>query len=286
MQWLSGGEFTASRRTAGVSSRRAASRLRRRAMAASLPERELQRTIAKQQAFLEEQGHALSAIAAKAGVDLRPFIQRAVKRIADVDNPADPVPDPPAQAAPYTQQETINVPTTDVESPGASPVTDTSPDAKVDVTTDQAPVDANPLDDAKQTDVSAPVSGTETNTENRANEASDVIGTPSTQTFDTNTLGSRRGEDRFVACLRLARMRMQAGIAPPQDDLVLAKGISDSPVGDAEVRAEITTLSKVLAAKPKVAARQPRIQRAPSLAPTALPLTEAANTSLEAELLW
>lgn len=269
---------------------------------------------------VEEQDKLLRAVAAKSGVSLVPYQRRVADRVkrlaevkpaapaapaapavnrrvrpqvrrADINNPAQPIPAPPSEAASETsQQAAAPAAKVDVAAPGGTPVNDTSS------TTTSVTPGPNPLTDTSADvtqSVTAPVSGTETNTEGKV--PVDVqVGTPTDEVAFPIT--SAIAEPRLYASLRLARLRMEAGIAPRQDDLALANAIArNRKLSNERISDEIATLSsviKVQAARPaqprndrQAPARRTAARAVPSLAPTVASMGVSASSDLE-EPLW
>jgi hypothetical protein len=242
--------------------------------------------LAEQQIVLEAQQEAIDTIATLAGIDLTAIKQKAGQRIAahrrtaDVDNPAQPIPDPPSEAPVVTTQEALAPDATDDPTAvGASPLTDVAPDATTDVQGTATVLD-EPLD-LNEVDVTAPVAGTEevrpldevrTETEQRMGEGTDQVAFPMAD--GGWTTGSIASEGRTFAALRLARLRIQAGI-DEGDDLTLGQQIaSDESLDDAGLQREIDTLAKVVTATARTAAAAPSDDQRRRLVPT----TGAART--------
>jgi hypothetical protein len=202
----------------------------------------------------------------------------AIRRQADIDNPAQPVPNPPSQpAVESTEQamtpEAYDNPNQIGETPGANQgvaaeMTATPMDPGVTLPT--APFN-------NLTDVQAPVSGTETHTppETTRIETDVRVGDPMNPetAFPLNpafgpsqqqgTTPPRDGEmsqtatrNRTMASIRLARLQIAAGIAAGDDLAVAATIESNASLSNEAIRAQIDTLTAVT----KAAARQPRPQ--------------------------
>jgi hypothetical protein len=215
--------------------------------------------LAEQQKIIDRQAQqiaalrrGLEAIARLAGVDQHPKFA-ALMKVADENNPAQPIADPPAEAPAETTEEALgDLNDTDVEAIGATPVTDVSADATTDVTGTETVLD-EPLDLNEQ-DPTRPVTGTEgplpladvkTETDVRVgNPNNPDTAFPLEGDFAQRaTTGAR--EARTFAALRLARLRIQAGI-DDGDDLAMATDIASSDISDEVMQAEINTLSKVI----------------------------------------
>lgn len=229
------------------------------------------------------------------------------RKKADIENPAQPVPNPGSEpAVESTEQaatpEAYDDPNAIGQTPGAAQGV---PAAATDVP--MTPGESLPTSPYNNlTDVSAPVSGTETQIPlNQTRIETDVrVGDPmnpetayplnpafgpSAQRGTTPPASgemSQTSSQRTVASIRLARLRVQAGLAQG-DDLAVAATIEQDRRGmpDAAIRHEIATLSQVA----KVAAKQQRpaglvpraasgVQRTmPSLVTQPAPITSVAG---------
>lgn len=178
----------------------------------------------------------------------------AIRKKADENNPAQPWADPPSEPAVQTTEDALAPGSMDnVQNPGMSPgsVDNLAADT---TTTPLVPGEALPTSPYNQlVDVSAPVAGTETQRPlNETKIETDVrVGDPTNPDVAFPwTLSSQR----TMASIRLARLRIEAGLASG-DDLALGQVIaSDQGVSDEAIATEINTLSQVRS----VAARQPR----------------------------
>lgn len=254
-----------------------------RRQASTQPERvALMQTIANQQealasdhrriAALEEAVHALSVAAGFEGHETIHNVSQqrrtAVVVTADENNPAQPIPDPPSVPPAPEMSSQVAIPPTAQDNPmapGGSPLTDIAPDAvtapgQIGVSLDE-PIDLN------QVDVTAPVQGTEVGgqphieTDVRIGEPSDQVDQPWMLPGATSSMGP----DRFVATLRLARLRIQAGIVPASDDVIMAQAMaSDRSLSDSDVATETRTLTAVLS---QAQAQQPQRTAARHLVP-------------------
>lgn len=231
----------------------------------------------------------------------------AIRRQADIDNPAQPVPNPGSQpATESTEQamtpEAYDNPNAIGETPGAN--------QGVAAETTATPMDPGetlptaPFNNL--VDVQAPVSGTETHVpDNMTRIETDVrVGDPMNPetAFPLNpafgpsqqqgTTPPRDGEmsqvasrNRFVASLRLARLQIAAGIAAGDDLSVAATIEANAAMTEPVIRAQIDALSAVT----KAASRQPRPQNlvpraasgvrrtTPSLVTQPAPITSVAG---------
>lgn len=280
--------------------------------------RPLMQALASQQKVLEAQKRGMSRLAHENEV-LRlqlAYVARlagvskeldAIRRQADIDNPAQPVPNPPSQpAVESTEQamtpEAYDNPNAIGETPGANQgvaAETTATPMDPGVTLPTAPYN-------NLVDVSAPVSGTETHTppETTRIETDVRVGDPMNPetAFPLNpafgpsaqqgTTPPRSGEmsqtgsrHRTMASIRLARLQIAAGIASGDDLAVAAKIEANASMSDEAIRAQIDTLAAVT----KAAARQPRPQglvpraasgvrrTTPSLVTAPAPITSVAG---------
>lgn len=242
----------------------------------------------------------IDAIARLAGVDLGPIKTKAglriarLRRQADVDNPAQPVPEPAAEAPAVTTEEARRPDgTADVEQIGATPVADVAADATTSVTSPEPVLMPEALPQNDQ-NVEAPVAGTQQVIDSKQESVPETGSGDSTSTmfpltgpFASPATAGR--EDRTFAAMRLARMRIAANIAEG-DDLVLGSAIARSNVSDAEIAAEIRTLAAVLQNNAPTAAARPTrhlVPRSasaergvPSMAPTEGPRAEGMGFDL------
>jgi hypothetical protein len=237
---------------------------------------------------------------------------------ADARDPAQPVPEGAPEPPIVTEQQAAEpAARTDVSQLGATPVTDVSADATVAVDEPYGTMAFEPMN-LNEVDVTAPVQNTQGHlppeqtiipVEVRVGDPDDPQpsygwtldgGNPSGQTGGSvgsgqptqgapgsppgvmpGTRASRNDGQVSLGALRLARLRMSAGIAPPnQDDLSIAASIQDNPDMTVEaVNTEIKTLTQVLnvqAPNGRVATANRRLvprsaqgpSEAPSLAPT------------------
>lgn len=231
---------------------------------------EQQKTIDAQARQIKALKRAVEGIARLAGVDEHPKFA-ALMKIADENNPAQPIPDPPAEAPAQTTEDALgDLNDEDVEQIGSTSLTDVSADATTDVMSTEVVLD-EPLDLNEQ-DPTKPVAGTEgpqpladvkTETEVRAGNPNnpDTMFPLEGDFAQRATTGSR--EARTIAALRLARLRIQSGIASG-DDLSIGTAIAQSNMSDEVIQAEIGTLAKVV----KSAGQQPR-QASRNLVPRA-----------------
>lgn len=232
--------------------------------------------LASQQKEIDALKGVVAFVVDAAGLTGHPHITALMKQAAD-ENPAQGVgwavtsPEAPGSEAPAaTTQEALTPSqgTDDPEAVGATPGTDVSADATTSLDSTDTVLDV-PLDLNEQ-DVTKPVAGTDdlgegargnagsgrTETEVRVGEPSDT-GAAFTETGWT-TSSKAPSEGRQIAAMRLARLRMEAGIEPQQDDLTLGATIASSDMADEAIQTEIDTLAKV-----KVASAQRQTTAAP-----------------------
>lgn len=239
------------------------------------------------------QGLQLAFIAKMAGVSdqfaaIRTEADKMRKK-ADIENPAQPVPNPPSQpATESTEQaatpEAYDNPNQIGQTPGANQgvaAETTATPMDPGVTLPTAPYN-------NLVDVSAPVSGTETHTPpnttrietdvrvgdpmnpetayplNPAFGPSQQQGTTPPRSGEMSQTGSLNEPGRTMASVRLARLRVSAGLASGDDLAVAASIEGDAALSMEAIRAEIGTLERVA----KAAGRQTR-QRPQGLVPRA-----------------
>lgn len=238
----------------------------------------------------------------------------SIKRRADAENPAQPVEESSTEGPTDSTQETLGdvkrdqpeggsqPSANDITNPGSTDTTDVSPDATTTVTDPvvahrrrarrkqgEALVD-EPLDLNKE-DVTQPVDGTtgkrpleevriETDIETSPSAESETQNNNDAQGIEgpEDSPAEKVSSQRTFASIRLARLRIAAGIAQG-DDLMLGDSIARSAMSDHDITAEVKTLEAVASVKPK-AVEQPAPRRSgvpsraasrtvPSLAPTA-----------------
>jgi len=267
--------------------------------------------------LLSIQGLQLAYVAKLAGVSKE---LEAIRRQADADNPAQPVPNPPSeQATESTEQaatpEAYDNPNQIGETPGANQgvaAETTATPMDPGVTLPTAPYN-------NLVNVSAPVSGTETHVPDQMTRIeTDVrVGDPMNPetAFPLNpafgpsqqqgTTPPRDGEmsqtasrERVMASMRLARHRITAGLARGDEFAVAAAIEADKKLTDAMIRHEIATLSQVTKAAARAQRPQGLVPRAasgvqrtmPSLVTQPAPITSVAGavgmTDEDAESLF
>lgn len=252
---------------------------------------ELLGIVRAQQAEIDRVTRGLQTLSALAGEGIEGKIAGAMglTYVADDHNPAQPVPEPPAVAPTESTVETKTPETMgDVTTPGLVP--GSTQDVAADVTTTgytpgqdipgpavknlqdvTAPIDgtqtARPLNETRtETDVRVgdpmnpqtgfPLRGPFQNAQ-RTSARQDGQQSPQQAAGDTQSL-------RTYASLRLARLRMQAGIEAPGSDLELAQRIEkDATLSGDAIEREIKTLDAVVR---RTASRQP-VERSSKLVP-------------------
>lgn len=253
-----------------------------------------QHVIDDQRKQIALQGRQIALIARLAGITDE---VEGLAKTADIANPAQPIPDGPEQAPSETTEQAATPETNDdVRSPGQ---TGNSTAGVPAAATDTALTPGGTLPTAPYNnlqDVTSPVSGVNTGEipldETRIE--SDVrVGNPaqwdvafpwtiSDNQSNSNPpstgemAGASSGPSRTHACLRLARLQIQAGIANGDDLTISARLEADTSLTDDMINREIGVLDRVTkaaTAKPtltggRVATRSAE-RVAPSLASTA-----------------
>lgn len=201
---------------------------------------------------LKNQLHGLATVAGFDG-EMEGIRSTALKALADINNPAQPVEAPSSEAAPQTTQQALEADTHDqVLNPGMTPgsVDDLAADT---TTTPLVPGTALPTNPYNQlVNVEAPIQGTETQRPlNETKIETDVrVGDPTNpQVAFPWTIKS---SSRVMASMRLARLRIEAGLEQG-DDLALGEKIAGQEgLTDEAIQTEINTLANVQ----KAASRQ------------------------------
>ena len=234
----------------------------------------LRQTVANQQSQIQAHtngiGHlarGLDALASMAGVQGQ--VKAAMLKRADVQNPAQPVPEPPA--VPPTQTTTeVKTPEAfaDVQAPGLVPgsTNDVAADAVSTVYTPGEDIPGPPF--KRLVDVTAPVDGTQGPLPlNQVRTETDVrVGDPmkpdvafplrgpfqNAQRTSTKTVAD--SSNRTMASLRLAKLHIEAGLSVDEkDEFVVATAIEkDASRSIMDIEKEIQTLEGVK----KAASRQ------------------------------
>lgn len=241
------------------------------------------RTIRAQAVALDVAGQQLHYLATVAGVakEFDAIKREGAKKVADIMNPAQPIPDPPG-GAPTETTEQAEAPETfdDPRNPGLTPgSTNGVPAQQVDsplvpgVTLDTSPY-------ANLVDVTQPVEGTQEHvpldqtkieTDVRVGDPMANAGAPESFAFpltgpfaqdgaaSANTVTSP-GMQRTMACLRLAKLRKSAGLIPrEQDELLVAAELErTASLTDPMIEHEITTLESVAKQIFRTSGRRPK----------------------------
>jgi hypothetical protein len=243
----------------------------------------------------------LATLAMHAGAEVEGQVKVAMlRRQADEQNPAQPVPEPtPEPPSESTVQTKTPEAFADVTAPGMVPGSnnDVAADA---VSTAYTPGQDLPSPAVRQlVDVTKPIDGTqgprplnETKTEvdvRAGNGMNPQVAFPLTGPYsNAQRTGSMENgrlveEDpsvRVYAAQRLARLRIQAGIAELNDDLALGARIAqDETRSTAAINAEIETLTSVA----KVAGQRPQQHRAtdqPAARPGLVPRAAAVQRTV------
>lgn len=276
------------------------------------------RTIRSQGRRIRELESALRFVVTAAGLQQHPRVAALWKRSQD-ENPANAgwavEEDVAAEAPETTSEEALGDVNNeapeggsgldDVTAPGSTSETDVAADAQTDLSSTEVVLDTPAY--SEDQDVTSPVAGTEDLGEGPAGEAGSgrtesevVVGTPADDSpaFAIEEGGweteARRGEARTLAALRLARLRLQAGIEGG-DDLDIAGRINHSKMSDRDIQHEIDVLAKVVKAGSNGQARQvrtrvPRLSSrrvAPSMQEEpVIPIQTIAAGPSDDEFLW
>jgi hypothetical protein len=256
-----------------------------------------QRTALHEQAgMIQRLAAGLQAMAEHLGPDAVSHVAAAMVKRADVQNPAQPVPEPPSEPSPHGTQETKTPEAfADVTAPGLVP--GSTQDVAADVTsTVYTPGQDIPAPPVKQlVDVTRPVDGTQSPQPlGDVKTLTDVrVGDPmNPQTAfplrgpfanGQRTSSVQGGSDtantsnRTMAALRLAKLRIEAGTAESADEFAETGRIeaNASMTVDA-ITAEINTLAGV-----KTAAQRHLANRNPSLVPRQAAGTPRSVPSLQ-----
>lgn len=244
----------------------------------------LEQIVAVQAAQLEVAGQQLQYLATMAGVgrEFEAFRREGAKKIADIMNPAEPVPDPPGQAPSETTDEAATPETfDDPRRPGLTPGSTNGVPAQMTDTPLQPGVTIPTQPFTNLVDVTAPVEGTQTHVDpSQTKIETDVrvgdpmanadnpqgYGFPLTGPFaqdgaasvgTTTSPGAPVGGGRTMASIRLAKLRKAAGLHN-EDDLVAGARIeATAELTDQMIAHEIHTLDKVVKSA-QAASRTPR----------------------------
>lgn len=265
-----------------------------------------QRHIAALENFATSQAHQvevlklqLAYVARLAGVspEMDAIKKRATQKLGDVNNPAQPVPDPGSQG-PTESTEQAATPETydDPRRPGQTPgsVQEVAADATDLALNPGTSIPTSPYGD--MVDVTAPVAGTETHVPNEQtrietdvrvgdpmNPDTAFAWNPSMGPNNSNGQAPTTGEMayhasaedlarvRTMASIKLARLQIQAGIADGDDLSVAAVIESDASLTNEVIQDRISTLAsvqKVAAGRPRPAGLVPRSASAQRTTPS------------------
>lgn len=242
--------------------------------------------LAEQQKRIEALEGVVAFISEAAGIADHPRVASLLKKAEGDENPAQPEgwansgsggTEAPSES---TQQAATPSSTDDPTNVGATPMTDVQPDATTSLddtgTVLDEPLDLNEQDPTKE------VAGTDNlgkgergNANTNRIETEVRSGTPSDTSVAFEETGwttssKQPSEGRTIASLRLARLRMQAGIEDAQaDDLALSTTIASSEVTDEAIQTEIDTLAKVVEARRTASSQQSRQPVSRNLVPRA-----------------
>jgi len=252
-----------------------------------------QKTIEDQKRQIAVQALQLAYIARVAGVTAQ---MEEIRKAADIENPAQPVPNPPSEPAVESTEEAVTPEAYDNpnqigQTPGAN---EHVPAAAVD--TPLAPGTTLPTSPYNElVNVSAPVAGTETHVApDMTRIETDVrVGDPMNPetAFPLNpsalgpsqqqgTTPPRSGEmsqtagNRTMASLRLARLRLSVGTATGDDLEVAARIEANASLSDASIRTQIETLESVV----KAAGTRTASQRPAGVVPRSAPQRQVQRT--------
>jgi hypothetical protein len=241
------------------------------------------RQLAAQGQTIERLGRGLFHLASMAGGDVQSKIASAMLKRADVQNPAQPVPEPPAGPPTETTQEAETPEAfANVQDPGLVPgsTNDVAADATTTSYTPGMDIASQPFH--QLIDVTQPVDGTQNPRPlGETKTLTDVrVGDP----MNPQTAFPLQGEfanaqrtaadasRRTMASLRLARLRLQAGTAEGESDFVVAAMIEkDAALSTPSIEQEILTLESVKkaassrAANARLVPRSAKAQPRPSM---------------------
>jgi hypothetical protein len=258
---------------------------------------------------IERLGRGLFHLASMAGGDVQAKVASAMLHKADSQNPAQPVPEPPAGPPTETTQE-VETPEAfaNVQDPGLVPgsTNDVAADATTTAYTPGMDIQAQPFQNL--IDVTQPVDGTQnprpleetkTLTDVRvgdpmnAQTAFPLQGEFANAQRTSSKTAAAEASRRTMASLRLARLRMQAGTAEAESDFALAAVIEkDATLSTIGIEQEILTLESVKKAAtkraasarlvPQAANRQarPSMQSTPHIGSSAPVETDVADADL------
>ncbi len=223
------------------------------------------------------------AVAAKVG-HLAPFAP--IVRAAGLRVQADSADHPSGAPATSTEEAKKPQTTDDPTNPGAVPSEgnkDVTPQGVTDLENSNVSVNPPVLDNLQ--DVTKPVSGTDAVHPDAAKVRGDVsVGTPSQDTLNKGdgwkTSSVEEQQERFTASVRLARLRMQAGLVDQSegDDFAVGQRIARSTDTLESIKAQAETLVSVARRSPTVPAEQRR-----HLVPRAAAASQGIQPSMQSQ---
>ena len=214
----------------------------------------LRQAATKQEGQIASLARGLQTLASLAGVDHHVAAAMLGRKVADVQNPAQPVPEPPAQPSP---QGTVDAKTpeafADVTAPGLAPGTTNNVAADATTTAYTPGMDIGAPAFKNLIDVTAPVEGTQNPRPlEETKTLTDVrVGDPMNPQVAFPLRGDfanaqRTSSLRTFACLRLARLQIAAGMVEGQTDIEIAATLEkDAQLSLESIEAEIGTLERV-----------------------------------------
>lgn len=240
--------------------------------------------LTEQRSHIASLGRGLQALAQEVGVPQTKKVVAAMLRTADVQNPAQPVPEPPAVPPTETTAEAETPEAfADVSAPGMVP--GTTQDVAADATTTAYTPGMDIAGPAFKNlvDVTAPIDGTQTPRPlNEVKTLTDVrVGDPMNpqtafplqgpfangqRTSSKKTDDAANRSNRTMASLRLARLQLSASLVEG-DDFEIATKIEKSARSTESIQDEIGTLTKVQKAAsrrqppPRLVPRTASVQR-------------------------
>jgi hypothetical protein len=247
--------------------------------------RPLVEALREQQRQISIQAAQLAFLAEVAGISPQ-FRAIAARHTADINNPAQPWPDPPEQAPSETTQQAATAEAHD--DPTVMGGTPGSTNGLAAETTDSPNNVGESLPTSpfgQQLDVTAPVSGTNTGEVPLPAVRTEVdvrVGNPDDpQPAFPWTIGS----NRTMASMHLARLRIAAGLAQGDDLIVAATIEKDASISDEMLEHEAKVLGAVVQSRPRRTAarsgsvpRSANVQRvSPSLVPDSGSLSTTAS---------
>lgn len=227
----------------------------------------LRQLSAKQNGQIASLARGLQTLASLAGVDRHVAAAMLGRKIADVQNPGQPVPEPPAQPSP---QGTVDTKTpeafADVTAPGLAPGTTNNVAADATTTAYTPGMDIGAPAFKNLIDVTAPVEGTQNPRPlEETKTLTDVrVGDPMNPQVAFPLRGDfanaqRTSSARTFACLRLARLQLAAGLVEGQTDIEVAATLEKNAQRSLEsIETEIGTLERVRTAARRQGSATPR----------------------------